>query len=184
MPALSLASALGFWVVNAAVLASRLAGVAGVQAFLKNNALAVTVVASLPAACAAYSMVLRRGDVVGRDRLPGVGRGTVIIPFALSLGVVLLGSASSAFVMHSRMGSEWTAMVRLWWPRLLPVGAGFALMGSLVGNLAGSLTLEAKDLGYWTRINLALLISNSAFWLFLMWAVLDVLRRQIGALAP
>jgi hypothetical protein len=181
--ALSLASALGFWVVNAVALCPRLAGPAGAQAFLKNIAIAVTFVAGLPAAGAAFTLVLERGIGSGRDGLPGVGRKTVIFPFALGFAVVALGAAISLLAIRTCGGGEWAAVARSHGQRLLPVGAGFALMGSFAGNLAGSITLEAMDLGRWVRRNLVFLILHTAFWIFLMWAVLHILWKQIGARA-
>lgn len=181
--ALSLASALGFWVVNVVVLCPRLAGPAGAQAFLKNIAIAVTFVAGLPAAGAALTLVLEQGIGPWGNGLPGVGRKTVIFPFVLGFAVVALGAGLSALAMRTCLGSEWAALARLHGPRLLLVGAGFALMGSFAGNLAGSVTLEAMDLGRWVRINFVLLILHTAFWIFLMWAVLHILWKQIGARA-
>jgi hypothetical protein len=182
--ALSLASALAFWAVNAIAVGPRLAGPGTVQAFLKNAAIGVTFVVSLPAAGTAFMLVMERGIVLGRDPLPGVGRRTVIVPFALSLGVMALGATLSALAMQNWLGSERVAVLSQHAARLLPVGAGFALMGSFAGNLAGSVTLEAQDLGRWLRVNLVLLILHTAFWIFLMWAVLHMLWWQIDGLAP
>jgi len=179
--ALSLAPALGFWVVNVAALCPRLAGPAGAQAFLKNIAIAVTFLAGLPAAGTAFTLVLGRGMGPGRDGLPGVGRKTIMLPFALGFAVVATGSAVSVLAMRHCAAGEWAALARLYGARLLLVGAALALMGSFAGNLAGSITLEAMDLGRWARRNLVFLILYTAFWIFLMWAVLHILWRQIGA---
>ena len=181
--ALSLAPALGFWVANVAALCPRLAGPAGAQAFLKNIAIAVTFLAGLPAAGIAFTLVLGRRMGPGRDGLPGVGGKTIMLPFALSLAVIVMGSALSVLATRMCARGEWAGLARLYGQRLLLVGAGFALMGSFAGNLAGSITLEAMDLGRWARRNLVFLILHTAFWIFLMWAVLHILWRQISARA-
>jgi hypothetical protein len=110
-----------------------------------------------------------------------VGRRTVIIPLALGIGAAVFGAALSVLAVRTCAGSEWRALALLCGTRFLPVAAGFALMGSFAGNLAGSVTLEARDLGRWLRINILLLVLYMAFWIFLMWAVLHILWKQIGA---
>ena len=180
----SLGAALCFWVINAAVMGPRLAAEGGAASFFRNVAIGVTFMAGLPAAGAAYTLVAARTAVAGSGALQGIGRRTVIAPLALSTGAVVLGVIVSALAARRFMEAEWVKIALVLAVRFVPVGAAFAFMGSLAGNLAGSVTLEARDLGRWRRINLVLVASHSAFWVLLMGAVLQLLWRQTGALAP
>jgi hypothetical protein len=173
--------AMGFWVLNALVVGRGLPSAGGPAAFLRNIAIAVTFISSVSTASIAFATVLRRGYVLRRDVMAGIERKTLILPFALNLSVLVLGGAVSALVTASSLGGENRPVLISYLPRYLTVGAGFALMGSFVGNLAGSVTLEARDLGRYIRVNLVLVISVAAFWIFLMWAVLRLLWRQAGA---
>lgn len=179
--ALSIVTALGFWALNAVILGPRLPSADGPAAFLRNVALAVTFVSSVSGASIAFATVLRRGYVLRRDVVAGIDRKTVVFPFALSLSILILGVAVSALVIATSLGGENRAVMISYLLHYLTVGAGFALMGSFVGNLAASVVLEACDLGRWICVNLILVISVAAFWIFLMCAVLHLLGRQIGA---
>jgi hypothetical protein len=180
----SMAGALGFWVANALAVASGPAGECGINAFLGNIAIAITFVGSVSTAGAAYALVLGRGNVLGSDVLAGICRRTIVMPFALGLGVLLIGSAFSALALRAWYAGGWGGLLDLWARSLLPVGVAFALMGSFAGNLAGSVTLDARDLGRITRVNLLLLTSTAAFWLFLMWVVFHLLREAIASSLP
>ena len=181
---LSLASGFAYWAVNAAVMGQGVVDPDGLRIFLRNVAIGVTFIAGLPAAGAAFGEVLERGMSAGHDTIPGVGRKTIIIPLTLSVSVMLAGAAVSAVAMRAALGDGWLGVARTHAQHLLPVGAGFALVGTLAGNLAGSLMLEARDLGRWTPISLFLLISHSVFGALLMSAVLHILWQEIGAPAP
>jgi len=181
---LPLAAALAFWTVNAAVVGPRLGAPAGLYAYLKNLAVGVTFVTSVMAALSALGRVLGRGIVFGRDAVSGVSRGTVLVPFGSSLCVLLVGAVLSALGLRAWGGPRWTAALYVHGPTLLSVGAGCALMGSLVGNLAGSVTLDARDLGRMVRVNLVLLVSVTGFWMFLLWAVLRLLGKRVGTAVP
>jgi hypothetical protein len=179
--ALSMVVPMGFWVLNALVVGPGLPSAGGPAAFLRNIAIAVTFISSVSTASIAFATVLRRGYVLRRDVMAGIERKTLILPFALNLSVLVLGGVVSALVTASSLGGENRPVLISYLPRYLTVGVGFALMGSFVGNLAGSVTLEARDLGRYIRVNLVLVISVAAFWIFLMWAVLRLLWRQAGA---
>lgn len=180
----AIGAAVAFWLVNALVMGPRLAGPGGMRAFLENLALAVTFVTSVPVAVTAFTLVSERGMVPGRDALPGIGRRTVVLPSLAGLAVVGLGAAVSALALIRWSAGGWTAVLKAHGPRLFAAGAGFALMGSLVGNLAGSVTLEARDLGRWVRVNLILAVSLAAFYMLLMFSVLHIMQREIRRLVP
>jgi hypothetical protein len=181
---ISMAAALGFWGVNVLVVGPELESPTGLNAFLTNIAIAVTFITSAAAAGVAYTLVLGRGIVLGRDALAGICRRTVVVPFALSLGALVLGGSVSSLALRAYYAGSWHGVLSLSSRSLFPVGVGFALMGSLVGNLAGSVTLEVRDLGRITRVNLVLITSTTAFWLLLMWAVLHLIREQIATAVP
>ena len=178
----SAGSALGFWVVNVSVLGPRLGTPGGMEAFQRNLAIAVTFLAGLPAAGAAYTLVTGAVVPPASGALQGIGRRTVLVPFGLGAGVMVLGGVFSVLLGGTYIEGGWMEVALMLAPRLLPVGAGFALMGSFAGNLAGSAVLEARDLGRWRRINLVLVISHSAFSVFLMWAVLHLLWTRPATL--
>jgi hypothetical protein len=182
--AAAMGTAVGFWAVNALLMGPRLAGPGGARAFLENLGLAVTFVTSVPAAIVAFALVSERDVVLGRDALPGVGRRTVILPFVAGIGTMGAGALVTVLALLWWQGGAFTLTLQSYGPRLLAVGAGFALMGSFVGNLTGSVTLEARDLGHWVRANLILAVSLTSFWLFLMFAVLHIMRRGISGLTP
>jgi hypothetical protein len=183
LPGLPLLLALLFWAVNAGFGGRLLAWRGGVQAFLKNLGLGATFITSVTASCTAFGWVLRRGYALGRDAVPGVGLGTIFRPFLLNLGVAAIGAALSALTLLHGTGENGLRLSGFVALSIFPVAAGFALTGSMVGNVAASVTLEARDLGRWTGVNIVLMISVSAFWLFLMWAVLGLLWQKAGAVA-
>jgi len=178
---LSMATALAFWAANALALGPRLICPGGLHAFLKNISVGVTFITGVTTAVMAFSLVMGRGMVLGRDALAGVCRRTVVIPLGLSLLTLLAGAALSALALSMWYGGSRAGVLRTQGTSLIPVGIAFALMGSFVGNLAGSVALDSRDLGRITRVNLVLLISTASFWLFLMWAVLHLLRERIGS---
>ncbi|MGD9403330.1 MAG: hypothetical protein PVF95_13815 [bacterium] len=181
---LSMAAALAFWAVNALAVGPRLeapGGPGGLHAFLFNISIGVTFITGVTTAVMAFTLVMGRGMVLGRDALAGVCRRTIVVPFGLGVGALLAGAVVSAIGLGMWWGPGWVGVLRVYGPSLMPVGIGFALMGSLVGNLAGSVTLDSRDLGRITRVNLVLLISTAAFWLFLMWAVLHLIREGIDS---
>jgi hypothetical protein len=181
---LAMISALAFWGINAGAYGPRLVYSARAGEFMGNISLAVTFITSVSAAVAAFEWVMRRGFVIGRDAVSGVCGRTVLIPAAIAVATMLVGAAVSAVAMGHWVGTGWAAMFCLLAWRYLPVGAGAALMGSLVGNLAGSVTLEAKDLGRWARLNLVLFLALVCFWMFVLWAVRCLLAGRTGASIP
>lgn len=178
---LSMATALAFWAANSLAVGPRLECPDGLHAFLKNISVGLTFVTGVTTAVMAFTLVMGRGMVPGRDALSGVCRRTIVVPPGLSLVILLAGAALSALALNMWYGAGWAGVFRAQVIGLIPVGIGFALMGSFMGNLAGSVALDSRDLGRITRVNLVLLISTASFWLFLMWAVLHLLRERIGS---
>ena len=144
-----------------------------------NIALALTFVTSVSAGGAALAMVMGRGYIRGRDVMAGIDGKTTGLPFAFSLAVLVAGGFLTVLVVNQYAAGQRSILVVRFLCDL-PVGLGSALMGSLVGNLAGSVMLHARDLGRWVRIDSILLILVMSLWVILMWVILYLLWRQIG----
>ena len=176
--------AIVYWALNAAFLGPSLPEAAGMEGFLKNIAIAATAVAGISAACLSFAAVECKPYSFGENGMPGIDRRSILLPFALSLGVTVLGMAVSAAAVRHWLGSDGLRSFLARCAYILPVGACFALMGSFIGNLAGSGVLEAREYGRWTRVNIVLLVFATCFWGLLTWAVLVFLRRAAATPVP